>query len=256
MTYFRGVASPSIFIVEDEPIIAADLQDRLVDMGYDIQGSADNGEEALRLLEDRQPSLILMDVNLAGELDGVQTATQVMERWGTPLIFLTSNSDGPTFRRARAVKPKAFLSKPFRGRDLRHAIELALDIGEDVAPPIRRAKLTIPDGESAAILDDRLFIKVKERLTRIMLSDVLYVAADDYYCRVHTEERDYLVTKTLKKFVDLLPPGAPFARCHRSYIVNLRRITEIGELFVFLGKHQLPVSRSRRHELLRRVKNP
>jgi DNA-binding LytR/AlgR family response regulator len=247
----------TILIVEDEPIIAADLQDRIEDLGYRVQEVVDRGEDAIRLLEDQRPDLILMDVQLAGQLDGVDAALTIHERWGTPLIFLTSNSDSPTFKRARNARPRAFLSKPFRGRDLAHAIELAL--AEDIAPAPRAqkpvAETELPEGESAMILNDRLFIRVKDRLTRLFLSDILWIEADDYYCKVQTAERDYLVTKTLKKFVALLPPDAPFMRCHRSYVVNLRKVTEIGEIYLFVGEKTVPVSRSRRAELLNRLKN-
>lgn len=79
--------------------------------------------------------------------------------------------------------------------------------------------------------------------------------ADDYYCQVRTEEREYLVTMTLKRFAAMLPAESNFLRCHRSYLVNLGRVTEIGEIYLFVNRHRLPVSRSKRKELLRRLSN-
>ena len=269
--------TPRLLVVEDEPIIRADLIDRLTDLGYAIFGEVDTGEAALRLVTANElPDLVLLDVNLAGELDGVDTALRLREAHGAglPIVFLTSNSDTATFRRARAAQPRAFLSKPFRGRDLLNTIDLivgppggeagATDTSPSPQPaaPAPRAPettsgepTTLPEGETTAVLGDRLFLRVRERLVRIMVSDVLYVTAEDYYCRVVTAEREYLVTKTLKKFAAVLPGEPPFLRVHRSYLVNLRQVTEIGEIFVFVGKHQVPVSRSKRAELLERVKN-
>ena len=219
----------SVLIVEDEPIIAADLKDRLIDLGYEIMASVDSGEEALQQVRDKAPDIILMDVHLAGKLDGVETALQLRKTTSAPLIFLTSNSDDATFRRARQAKPQAFISKPFRGRDLAHTIALA--IGDAPSEPLR----TIPArNDSSSTSQDRLFIKVKERLIRIMFTDILYLEADDYYCKVYTEDKNYLATKTLKKLSAQFPKDAPFFRCHRSYVVNLNRITEISELYVFL----------------------
>lgn len=253
-------APASILIVEDEPIIAADLIDRLEDLGYRVIACEVSGEAALSRLSDGLPDLVLLDVNLAGKLDGVDTALGIRDEYGdVPLIFLTSNSDDTTYRRAREARPSAFLSKPFRGRDLLHAVDLALaSYSRDTAVPASPARAgaeELPEGESAMILQDRLFLKVKDRLTRIMVSDILWVQADDYYCRVFTEERDYLVTKPLKRFAEQLPTKGPFLRCHRSYVVNLERVTEIGEIHLFVGKRKLPVSRKRRAELLARVGN-
>ena len=256
---------PRILIVEDEPIIAADLQDRLEQLNYAVIGNVDSGEEALRHIAREQPDLILMDVQLAGVLDGVETAITIRKNYDIPLIFLTSNSDDGTFGRARQAAPRAFLSKPFRGRDLSFAIELALR--EEPSPPavagggtalVSPGSETVPDfprGETALLFQDRLFIKVKERLARIMLKDILWVEADDYYCRVHTRDQRYLVTKTLKRFAGLLPTEAPFFRCHRSYLVNLQKVTSIGEIYLFVGEQQLPVSRSKRGELMARINN-
>jgi len=86
-----------------------------------------------------------------------------------------------------------------------------------------------------------------------MFSDILYLEADDYYCKVHTEDHSYLATKTLKKLNAQLPPDGPFFRCHRSYVVNLNRITEIGDLCVYLDKRKVPLSRSKRAEVLQLV---
>ena len=248
-----------ILIVEDEPIIAADLQDRLEQMGYRVQANVDTGEEALAAIAADQPDLILMDVQLAGKLDGIETARRIRNAYGIPLIFLTSNSDDATFRRARAVLPNAFLSKPFRGRDLSFAIELAIGDARSLAfgggggTTGGESTPEFPQGETALLFEDRLFIKVKERLARIMLRDILWVEADDYYCRVHTQDQKYLVTKTLKRFTALLPADNTFFRCHRSYLVNLRKVTSIGEIYLFVGDQRLPVSRSKRGELMARI---
>ncbi len=235
----------SVLIVEDEPIIAADLKDRLVDLGYEVMASVESGEEALLQVSAQAPDIILMDVHLAGKLDGVETALRLRETTNAPLIFLTSNSDDATFRRARQAKPQAFISKPYRGRDLAHTIALAIG---DASP--RPLQTTTSRDDTSQTTQDRLFIKVKERLIRIMFTDILYLEADDYYCKVYTEDKNYLATKTLKKLSAQFPADAPFFRCHRSYVVNLNRITEISELYVFLDNHKVPLSRSKRAEIL------
>ncbi|MFT6000697.1 MAG: CheY-like chemotaxis protein, partial [Neolewinella sp.] len=176
------MSKKTILIVEDEPIIAADLQDRLVDLGYQVVANVDNGEDALLEIREEAPNLILMDIHLAGTLDGIETAIRLRETTNTSLIFLTSNSDEVTFKRARQAGPQAFISKPFRGRDLAHAIELA--IGEDPSESSTRSlSAASRQGDAVQVTRDRLFIKVKDRLVRLMLTDILYLEADDYYCK-------------------------------------------------------------------------
>ena len=239
----------SIAVVSKEPIISAALDNTLANLGYRITGQYSSGNEALNKLSRAIPDLVLLDVQLGGNLDGIETGNALRRFSTVPVIFLTGGTDSAAYDRARGVRPSAFLTKPFRDQDLVYAIDLAL-AGTGRAP---QEEPVFPDGESAVLLHDRLFLKVKDRLSRIMLHDVLWVEADDYYCKVVTDEREYLVTKTLKKFSALLPPDTPFVRCHRSYLVNLQRITEIGDAYVVVGSRKVPVSRSKRAEVLARV---
>lgn len=244
---------PIIAVVGDEPIVSIKLQNRLSRLGYRIVGPFARGEEALRDFRRNRPDLVILDVNLRGELDGIQTAEAIRKVAPTVLIFVATESDELVYERARPVRPAAFLYRPIPDRDLAHAIDLALaapgaprSFGEEPDPQL-------PDGESAMFQYNRLFLKVKDRLCRIMVQDILWVEADDYYCKVVTDEREYLVTKTLKKFSAMLPLETSFVRCHRSYLVNLRRVTEVGDSYILLGHHKLPVSRSRRSEVRQRV---
>lgn len=242
----------SILIVEDDPIIAADLQDRLEEMGYHPLGPVARGEEVPAFFENPVlPDLVIMDVHLEGEWDGIETTRRIQEKHDLPIIFLTSNSDDATFNAAKQVKPQAFLSKPFRGRDLKHAIELA--ISQSAA---KQASIADPAADDNAFLfKDRLFIKAKDRLVRLFFKDILWVEADDYYCKVVTLEREYLVTQTLKKFNEELAGVPELMRVHRSFIVNLAHVEAIGELNLQIGKTKIQVSRNMRDELLNRLKN-
>ena len=238
-----------ILIVEDDPIIGADLQDRLSDAGYAVLGPTTSGEEALPIVAaSPAPDLVLMDIQLEGAWDGIETTRRIREQQpGLPVVFLTSNSDEATFAHARAVRPQAFLSKPFRGRDLLHAIELA--IGQSAKE--HAAATGTPASESNAhLLADRLFIKVSERMVRLFLRDILWVEADDYYCKIVTHEREFLVGQTLKKLSEALAARPELMRVHRSYIVNLAHIEEIGEINVFVNNHPIPISKASREELM------
>lgn len=237
----------SILLVEDEPIIAADLEDRLDEMGFEVVYSCTSGEEALIAFREHLPDLVLLDIQLEGEWDGIQTAGKLLEIRSVPIIFLTSNADEATFNRAKSTQPAAYLSKPFRGKDLKHAIELA--ITKKLALTEKPSK-TEKEESDAHLYSDRLFIRVKDRMVRIYLQEILWLEADDYYCKMATREREYLVTQTLKQMFESLSGIPDFMRIHRSYIVNIRHIEEIGDQFVVVHKKQIPINKAAKDELL------
>ena len=118
--------SANILIVEDEGIISADLAACLADLGYRVAGEAATGEDALRQAAAHRPDLVLMDIRLAGEMDGITAAARLREVQDVPVIFLTSHADDATLRRARESQPFGYLIKPFAERELRAAIETSL----------------------------------------------------------------------------------------------------------------------------------
>lgn len=235
-----------ILVVEDDPIIGADLSDRLTEMGFQALGPVGTGAGALALVAQSAPDLILMDIQLEGDLDGIETARRIREKHSLPIIFLTSNSDDATFRQAKATKPQAFLSKPFRGKDLKHAIELA--IGQAA-----KEHATIATEENTYLLQDRFFLKVNDRMVRLYYRDILWVEADDYYCKIVTKERELLVGQTLKKMTEALEKVPELIRIHRSYLVNLLHIEEIGDVHLYINKRQIPISKAAKEALMTRL---
>ena len=235
-----------VLVVEDEPIIAADLEDRLTEMGFEIAKSCDTGEEALQFLQDGFSDLILMDIQLDGNLDGIETAQQIRQSKNIPIIYLTSNADDATFARAKSTMPAAFLTKPFRGKDLKHAIELAISThAVSSTQPVETA-----DNNAAYLFNDRLFVKVKDRMVRIFFSDILWLEADDYYCKLITADREILIGQTLKQMGEVLANVPEFMRVHRSFIVNLSNVEEIGDTFLEITKRRIPLNKASKDELI------
>jgi len=239
----------TLLIVEDEPIIAADLQDRLQAMGYAVSNTVSSGERALEVLQNHRPDLVLMDIQLQGELDGIQTAAKISASYDLPIIYLTSNSDTATFAEAKMTKPAAFLSKPFRGRDLQHAIELAVaNFAQSEASP------SVESEETLFWLKDRLFIKQKDKMVRLFFQDILWLEADDYYCKIHTEEKPFLVTMTLKKLMEQLEHVPELVRIHRSYAINILHLESMSDWYVYVGSAKIAIGKSYRPQLLSRLK--
>ncbi len=120
------MANPQILVVEDESVIAADIQDRLVGLGYDVPTTAASAEEALQKIPQYSPDLVLMDIVLQGAKDGIEAAAEIREHFNIPVVFLTAHADDNTLERAKVTEPFAYVNKPFEERDLHTAIEIAL----------------------------------------------------------------------------------------------------------------------------------
>jgi two-component system cell cycle sensor histidine kinase/response regulator CckA len=114
----------NVFIVEDEAVVAMDLESRLRKLGYEFSGCAASGEEAIRRIEESQPDVVLMDIRLEGELDGIEVAAAI-RRLDIPVVFVTAFSDEGTLQRARMTQPYGYVLKPFEERELRISIEIA-----------------------------------------------------------------------------------------------------------------------------------
>lgn len=116
----------SILIVEDEFIVAADLESRLWRLGYSVVGSTDTGEEAVALARKHRPSLVMMDIHLAGAMDGIEAANAIRTECDLPVVFLTAHSDADTIERAGQTEAFGYILKPFDERELRTHVRMAL----------------------------------------------------------------------------------------------------------------------------------
>ncbi|MDQ7783758.1 MAG: response regulator [Desulfomonilaceae bacterium] len=115
-----------IMVVEDEIVVAMELQTRLIDLGYMVSGIAAGAEEAVELAAKTLPDLVLMDVKLTGEMDGIDAARDIREHHNIPVVYLTAHADARTLQRAKLTYPLGYIVKPFSEEDLRASIEVAL----------------------------------------------------------------------------------------------------------------------------------
>lgn len=118
-----------IIVVEDEAMIAMDIQEKLIDMGYDVPLTVDNGIDALKYAGLESPDLFLMDIVIKGELDGIQTAERIKKIYGIPSLFLTAYDNSTVMERIKEVNPLGYLLKPFEDSKLQEII-LQLQIND------------------------------------------------------------------------------------------------------------------------------
>ena len=120
------MTAPRILIVEDNAIVAYNLQDKLLEMGYEPCGVLFSGQDAVARLPALEPDLVLMDIRLPGEIDGVEAAAQIRAEYDVPVVYVTGHSDDATLQRAKCTEPFGYLLKPFDEREVMSAIEMAL----------------------------------------------------------------------------------------------------------------------------------
>ena len=237
-----------ILIVEDEMIIAANISLQLITLGYEVTGLVTRGEEALIHIEQHQPDILLLDINLKGNIDGIETAQIMQKTHNIPIIYLTGNADEAHFNRAKTTNPFAFISKPFKKLDLERAIELTVNrikSKSHINKPLTEKSIPF-------ILSDSIFVRHSEKMVRVDIKDILYIEAERNYCRIYSKIKEYLLVMTLKDLVEKLPKQH-FIRVHRSFIINLSQIDEVATSHIVIAKKAIPVSKSLKEELLNRL---
>jgi CheY-like chemotaxis protein len=115
-----------ILVVEDEAIVAMVIKRRLKDLGYIVSGVASTGKDAITKVEGTFPDLVLMDIRLKGDMDGIEATKIIKDRFSLPVVYLTAHSDDVTFKKAKETYPDGYILKPFTEKDLSTTIEIAL----------------------------------------------------------------------------------------------------------------------------------
>ncbi len=238
-----------ILIVEDEMVIAANISLQLTELGYEVIGIVPRGEDALKQIETNTPDILLLDINLKGALDGIETAQAMQKTHNIPVIYLTANIDDAHFNRAKTTHPYGFIAKPFKKLDLQRTIELT--ISQITSEEKETDKIEPINGESL-ILSDSIFVRHLNSMVKISINDVLYIEAERNYCRIHSKNREYLLVMTLKDMDEKLP-SKHFLRVHRSFIINISKIDEVANSHIVIGKKAIPISKSLKEELLKRL---
>lgn len=235
-----------ILIVEDDMIIASNISLQLSKLGYEVTGIESRGEEAINHAKENRPDIILMDINLRGKIDGIETATAIQKEHDIPLIYLTANADEVSFQKAKETHPYAFISKPFNKINLERTIALVVE-------KIKEAKEDLSDTVSLIeSLDDRIFIRNQNKLVKIMLNDILYIEAERNYCKIFTIDQILTVVSPIGTLCENIA-NKDMVRVHRSFLVNIKHLDAVADNFLEIQRKVIPISKSFREELFKRI---
>ena len=249
------MAQTNVLVVEDESIVSKDIQHSLKKLGYNVVGAAATGEQAVKLAVEAQPDIILMDIMLKGEMNGIEAATQIRQETNIPVIFLTAYADESTLNKAKVTQPYGYIIKPFKEIDIHTSIEMALYKHKKEAEVLKERDLLFNLVENQGSANDLLFVKSNSRLVKLRISDIYYIEALKDFVVINTLNARYTVHSTMKDIESKLPESE-FARVHRSFIVRIDKIVAIEQPNLILenDKKVIPIGGSYKDDLSRRLK--
>ncbi len=247
------MSKTKIVIVEDETIVAKDIQNILTGLGYQIDAVVSSGDKALAEVEKNMPNIVLMDIMLKGDMSGIQAAEIIRERYDIPVVFLTAYADESTIEKAKSAIPYGYIIKPFKEKELQTTIEMAINKHQSDMELKKERNLL----HSIALnKEDKesIFVRADYRLNKINFKDIYFVEALKDYVVINTADNIYTTHTTMKEMIRILPEK-DFVRVHRSYIVRLDKIFSIKYPdLVIEGKMKvIPIGGLYRKELFSRL---
>lgn len=222
-----------ILIIEDNLSFAINLELNLLEWGYDVIGIVDNAKDAFEIIEKKTPSLILMDINIKGHINGLEIASKVQDK-NIPVIFATSRRDDETFESVKSLNGVSFLVKPFDLLTLKGCLELNIKNKEE---------------------GQNVYLKKNKVLYKVPVQNILYVKSDQNYCDIYSEDNYFVNKISLKKLMEILPKNL-FVKVHKSYLVNISSITEINvsKNQVKIKDQVIPIGRNFKKSFLEIIK--
>lgn len=218
-----------ILIVDDEVLIAEHLKDILRDLGFVNLSLAHSKSDAIQKIESFKPDLVLLDIRMEEELEGISIAEQINKRFNIPFIFISAHSDASIIRKAVATSPAGYITKPYKKMDIYAAINLVL---QAIKNP-KQNVLVFKDGYSTV---------------QVPADDILFAQSEGNYIHLNTIRKKYTIRYSLEWLLENVAENQ-FARVHRSYVVNLHRIEKQNSKAIFIGEFEIPVARNKQPDL-------
>lgn len=260
----------NILLVEDDPIVGADLANRLQSLGFGVLGPFRSGEEALVGAQKGKVQLGLIDIELHGRMDGIELAKKLRDRHPIPIIFLSKLTDDHTLQEMLKVNYTSFIGKPFKDIELKANIIKALDTSVNHA---------VSPQKEAEVLKGKVFLRNGTGQVAVMISDILYLEAQGDTTLVHLQSSENAesvqqsrktkeVHGKISEVLEKLSFEKNIIRCHRTFAVNLNQIVRVSssvdgtignkeknKKYLMLSEgSSVKVSATYRHDVLRRLR--
>ncbi|MCX8081266.1 MAG: LytTR family transcriptional regulator DNA-binding domain-containing protein [Bacteroidia bacterium] len=246
----------SVYIVEDESIVARDLAGCLTNYNYEVLGISNNGPDAVEKILELKPDIVLMDIMIKGTMSGLEVASIIKEKANIPVIFLTAYADEATLNKAKICEPYGYILKPFKEAEVHSTIKMAVFKHKRFSEIKKERDFLYSLAENLDPKSKDIFIRSYGKLMKIQKPDILFVEAMKDYVIIHTKFSRYTIHSTMKDIEQNLGPSE-FIRVHRSFIVNLEKIETIegNEIFIEGNKARaIPIGANYKEEVLKRIR--
>lgn len=228
---------PHILVVEDQILTQQEIAATLSSAGFHVLEMLESGESALSYLHKVTtiPDLILMDIKLAGQLNGIETAQKINQKYRVPIIYLTDLTAHEYFAKAKETFPKHYLTKPFLPHQLTYTVELALTKTGGTTDP--------------AVLQQHGFFATKDGAVKIAYDEIEYMHASGQYCDIFLKDGNKYSTSYPMKEVLKKIPDANILRISRSCCINLQMVDSIDGNLVRIGTNSFTIGETYRDEV-------
>jgi DNA-binding LytR/AlgR family response regulator len=245
----------NVLVVEDESIVSKDIQHSLKKLGYHVVGAAATGEKALELVRSENPDIVLMDIMLKGDMNGIEVAEVVRNEFNIPVIFLTAYADESTLSKAKVTEPYGYIIKPFKEIDLHTSIEMALYKHKKTRELEKERDYLYTLVDNKETVDGFIFVKSNSKLVKLNTKDIYFIEALKDYVVINTRDTRYTIHSTMKD-IEQKMGNTEFIRVHRSFIVRLDKIAAIDfpNLVLEDDKKVIPIGGSYRDDLNNRIR--
>lgn len=199
--------------------------------------------------------MVLLDINLIGERTGIDLANYIRLNRNIPFIYITSSNDSETILNLRQTRPSAFLVKPFNKVDLLTNLDIAVFnyfSNQDSINSNLKDTVKVDETENNIIMTDYIVLKHNSVFYKVSFDEIIWMKSDKNYVEVYTNARTYIVRNSLKNVIFGLPDF--LLKCHRQYVVNLKKVTAFNTNFIFIDELQIPISRTEQEMVVERMK--
>jgi len=227
-----------IGILEDDPFIAEELERVVSTMGHKVGINTSLPKELIDYVNKDAVDLLLLDVNLGQEMDGIETAKQILSNSYIPIVFITSYFDDITLSNIRMLNPRGYVLKPFREIDVKININLGLQ-------PVPSTPMEYSNKEAQPI-----FIKKSGDLVKVNPETILFLKGEDNYTLVHFEDGTRHMSSSTLKLMSEQFTDYGFLRVHKSYAINLNKLETVSGSVVYVDGESIPIGKSYKKGLL------
>lgn len=229
--------SIKILVVEDEYITQKLICSNLIELGYQVVGTAMSYDEAVELLKNENIEFALLDITLKGDKTGIDIANYINEKLNIPHVFLTAYSDQETLSNAIKTNPYGYLVKPFEKANLYSAIEIAFQ--------------NFNNRKSERSKDEFIFVKNQDVFQKVFFSEICFIESQKNYLLINTVDKVYRHRSTISDFKACLPSN--FMQIHKGFLINIEKVENFNASSVFVNSKWLPISKMYKQLFLDRI---